>query len=252
MNRKELQDALRPLKTEHPEIKLNAKTDKLQEWYDELILGQQVLDLETSTQVVEQPEELTGQSSELTTPIDSGDEPSMTVEPTPSVEQKSTEALFHYLESKSSTTMKPSEFIRQEFLKKWNDNELDSWSEMTMCLRYMETVLDTPNKANFFVQLIDSDFLAIVTEYNWDSITNTLENIETEDGIAFDPIMKRDQDFFKWLFSDELNENHHCSVYVEMGRLIRDYYQGKGFDELFSYYDKANMGKDFMNTFFGI
>lgn len=71
MTRKELQDALRPYKTEFPHIKLNAKTDKLQAWWNE-INGQQILDLdsigdETAVSLESnQTEELTGQTCELT------------------------------------------------------------------------------------------------------------------------------------------------------------------------------------------
>jgi|GEM_PF-5182606 len=47
MTRKELQDALRPYKTEFAYIKLNAKTDQLQAWWNE-INGQQTLDLDSN------------------------------------------------------------------------------------------------------------------------------------------------------------------------------------------------------------
>lgn len=43
ITRKELVEALRPLKAEYSYIKLNAKTEVLQTWYDKLIVGQQSL-----------------------------------------------------------------------------------------------------------------------------------------------------------------------------------------------------------------
>lgn len=57
MNRKELQDALRPLKADNTYIKLNAKTTQLETWYNELVLGQQTLDLTPMQQELKEIEE---------------------------------------------------------------------------------------------------------------------------------------------------------------------------------------------------
>lgn len=64
MTRKQLQDALKPYKQQFPYIKLNAKTEQLQAWW-EMICNFKEVKVNSQTDS-NQTEELTGQSCELT------------------------------------------------------------------------------------------------------------------------------------------------------------------------------------------